>query len=404
MAEINFFWDPLSDNILQERNDVGVVTGAYTIEPSSNGNVINQSRSGVDSQFHFDAEGSALTVTDIGQAITDTRAYTAFGETTETAGSTSILYDYLGQHGAIRAAHATIELPGRSNYRPELGRWMSLQPTRPATLSVHASAYAVDQRFRFSASFAPDPSSRSSGQTDCLPHIPPAERIPNNCGAAFHGRDTLEDSRMCSTVERFVGGNKANALCRACSHADLIDLVTKTRCCHLLVNGHRGNAAGSGYENGGGIVNYGCRDHYGDLRCPRNCPCGKERGPRDACAIFPDSAFEDSLSKVFKETNGCPACMITIHSCGSGVYAGPLVDIARHTSCIVCGYASEGCPQVDDVPSNPTEDERYRCVNKHGQQVGGTDGLRFCGDRRGNPPGLNRPKEKCTRVPGPILF
>jgi hypothetical protein len=33
MPEINFFWDPLSDNILQERDETGAVTAEYTAEP-----------------------------------------------------------------------------------------------------------------------------------------------------------------------------------------------------------------------------------------------------------------------------------------------------------------------------------------------------------------------------------
>jgi hypothetical protein len=33
MPEINFFWDPLSGNILQERDETGAVTAEYTAEP-----------------------------------------------------------------------------------------------------------------------------------------------------------------------------------------------------------------------------------------------------------------------------------------------------------------------------------------------------------------------------------
>jgi len=47
MPEINFFWDPLSDNILQERDAIGALTGEYTTELGLYGNVISQNRSGV---------------------------------------------------------------------------------------------------------------------------------------------------------------------------------------------------------------------------------------------------------------------------------------------------------------------------------------------------------------------
>jgi hypothetical protein len=46
MPEINFFWDPLSDNILQERDETGAVTAEYTAEPGLYGNIISQNRSG----------------------------------------------------------------------------------------------------------------------------------------------------------------------------------------------------------------------------------------------------------------------------------------------------------------------------------------------------------------------
>ena len=37
----------------------------------------------MESQFHYDAQGSTLAVTDDNQTVTDTFAYSAFGEVTE---------------------------------------------------------------------------------------------------------------------------------------------------------------------------------------------------------------------------------------------------------------------------------------------------------------------------------
>ena len=74
MPEINFFWDPLSDNILQERDETGAVTAEYTAEPGLYGNIISQNRGGAESQFHYDAQGSTLAVTDDNQNVTDTFA------------------------------------------------------------------------------------------------------------------------------------------------------------------------------------------------------------------------------------------------------------------------------------------------------------------------------------------
>jgi YD repeat-containing protein len=44
----------------------------------------------VESQFHYDAQGSTLAVTDDDQNVTDTFAYTAFGEVTERTGTTEV--------------------------------------------------------------------------------------------------------------------------------------------------------------------------------------------------------------------------------------------------------------------------------------------------------------------------
>jgi hypothetical protein len=83
VAKTCFFWDELEDNIVEEFDDAGSTIADYTTEPDHFGNVISQHRSGQSSFFHFDALGSTLAVTDEDQNVADTRAYSAFGETTE---------------------------------------------------------------------------------------------------------------------------------------------------------------------------------------------------------------------------------------------------------------------------------------------------------------------------------
>ena len=102
MPETNFFWDPLSDNILQERDETGTVTAEYTTEPGLYGNLISQNRGGVESQYHFDPQGSTLALTDDNQQVTDTYAYSAFGEVTEHTGSTINPFQYIGKMGYYR--------------------------------------------------------------------------------------------------------------------------------------------------------------------------------------------------------------------------------------------------------------------------------------------------------------
>lgn len=139
MPETNFFWDPLSDNILQERGETGAITAEYTTEPGLCGNLISQNRGGVESQYHFDALGSTLALTDDNQQITDTEAYTALGEVTEHTGSTVNPFQYVGRNEYHRD-EATLDTSVRKTFLDVgEGRWQST-----ARLAVHANlnAYA----------------------------------------------------------------------------------------------------------------------------------------------------------------------------------------------------------------------------------------------------------------------
>ena len=126
MPETNFFWDPLSDNILQERDETGAVTAEYTTEPGLYGNLISQNRVGVESQYHFDALGSTLALTDDNQQVTDTYAYSAFGEVTEQTGSTVNWFQYIGQKGYYRDGVTGENLVRRRLLSAITGRWSSI--------------------------------------------------------------------------------------------------------------------------------------------------------------------------------------------------------------------------------------------------------------------------------------
>jgi RHS repeat-associated protein len=138
VAKTYLFWDPLSDNILQERDETGAVTAEYTTEPGLYGNVISQNRGGVESQFHYDAQGSTLAVTDDNQNVTDTRAYSAFGETTESTGTTEVPFQYIGQKGYYRDSLTGQYLVRRRPYEAVRARWISQDPVG---LSAHANAF-----------------------------------------------------------------------------------------------------------------------------------------------------------------------------------------------------------------------------------------------------------------------
>jgi RHS repeat-associated protein len=128
MSEINFFWDPLSDNILQERDETGSVTAEYTAEPGLYGNIISQNRGGVESQFHYDAQGSTLAVTDDNQNATDTFAYTAFGEVTERTGNTEVPFQYIGQKAYYTDSLTGQIMARRRRYAPAHARWTVRDP------------------------------------------------------------------------------------------------------------------------------------------------------------------------------------------------------------------------------------------------------------------------------------
>jgi hypothetical protein len=118
VARTYLFWEPLSDNILQERDEAGVLVAVYTTEPTQYGNLINQDHSGVESHLHRDAAGSTLALTDPNQQLTDTAAYSAFGESTENTGITQCSYQYIGSKGYSHDAITRDVFVRRRHYDP----------------------------------------------------------------------------------------------------------------------------------------------------------------------------------------------------------------------------------------------------------------------------------------------
>jgi hypothetical protein len=126
VAKTYLFWEPLSDNILQERDEAGALVAEYTTEPELYGNVISQSRGGVESQFHYDAVGSTLAVTDASQHVTDSFAYTAFGEVGVRTGTTDFTAQYIGRAGYTQYTVKGQYLARTRPYEATSGRWATL--------------------------------------------------------------------------------------------------------------------------------------------------------------------------------------------------------------------------------------------------------------------------------------
>jgi RHS repeat-associated protein len=139
MPVVNYLWDTVEDNIVEEFDDAGNSIADYTTEPDLFGNVISQHRSAQSSFFHYDALGSALGVTDEAQNVTDTFAYTAFGGVTERAGTTESRLQYVGRkqyYWDSQLQHISVR---RRHYDPMQLRWLSTDPLGDTSGYVYVS-------------------------------------------------------------------------------------------------------------------------------------------------------------------------------------------------------------------------------------------------------------------------
>jgi RHS repeat-associated protein len=166
MPVVNYDWDELEDNIVEEYDDAGATIADYTTEPDHFGNVISQHRGGQSSFFHYDGQGSTLAVTDEDQNVTDTRAYSAFGETAESAGDALVPFQYSGQKGYYRDGLTGQYLVRRRPYEPAKGRWSSPDPVPLRFASVNKYEYGSN-----AVLMATDPSGLIVADIGCHYHI-----------------------------------------------------------------------------------------------------------------------------------------------------------------------------------------------------------------------------------------
>jgi RHS repeat-associated protein len=135
MPIVNYLWNPLNDNIIREFDDSGTVIAEYTTESNMFGNVVSQRRNGQDSVYHYDGQGSTLALTDANGNITDTYAYSAFGEVTAQTGSTVNPFQFLGRKGYYHDFEAgDVDVRWRS-LSTRQGRWISVDPLISDTLN-----------------------------------------------------------------------------------------------------------------------------------------------------------------------------------------------------------------------------------------------------------------------------
>ena len=200
MVAVNYDWDDIEDNIVEEYDDAGSPVAEYTTELGLYGNLISQDRQGLPSQYHFDAVGSTIALTDVSQQVTGSVAYTGFGKTSEQTGSAVSSFSYVGRKGYFaNESLAEYRVRARS-YVPRLTRWLSADPLIPvvATLlrRVHAYRYVHNTPITIQ-----DP----SGLLIPPPEPPRSPDQPNVIINRFGCRMTVGDYIVFEEVPR--GGN-----------------------------------------------------------------------------------------------------------------------------------------------------------------------------------------------------
>ena len=133
-----YLWDPVEDNIVKEFDDAGATVAIYTTEPYLYGDVISQRRGAQSSFYHYDGQGSTTSLTDSAGTISNNYAYTAFGETTEQAGSTANPFEYLGQKGYYRLGLIFEWIVRQRALSASVGRWLSPDPVKAWSYYTYA--------------------------------------------------------------------------------------------------------------------------------------------------------------------------------------------------------------------------------------------------------------------------
>ena len=107
--------------MIAETDNVGTVQRSYVY---GYGLVEQIDSANLASYYHFDPTGSTLALTNGSGVVTDTYAYTPFGETTAN-GSTVNPFRYVGKLGVMDDGNGMLYMRARY-YRPDVARFMSL--------------------------------------------------------------------------------------------------------------------------------------------------------------------------------------------------------------------------------------------------------------------------------------
>ncbi|WP_417381781.1 RHS repeat domain-containing protein [Gimesia sp.] len=126
MTVTNYLWD--QDSYLEEYDDVGTTTAAYSNEPTIFGMVVSQQRSTSTSFYHYDAQGSTHQLTDQNENVTDTFLYDAWGNDIARTGTTIAPFRFIGNLGYYFDEEVLSYYVRARVYQPMIGRWLSVDP------------------------------------------------------------------------------------------------------------------------------------------------------------------------------------------------------------------------------------------------------------------------------------
>jgi RHS repeat-associated protein len=145
MPTQHFVWDHLSDNILQERDENGAVNVEYTAEPDLHGSIISESRGGAHYHHHYDGNGNTVAMTDANQNVTDSFAYSAFGEVTQRTGTIPTAIQFGGEHGYHTDGMSGAVTVRRRTLVPAIARWISRHRSSHTNLYAYSRNNPVNQ-------------------------------------------------------------------------------------------------------------------------------------------------------------------------------------------------------------------------------------------------------------------
>lgn len=136
MAKTQYSWNPFTDSVIEETDGVANVTATYTNKPLPFGPLVSQTRSGTDSQFHFDATGSTRVLTDALQQVNSSFTFDSSGTLLHASGNTDVHFLWNSRLGYSYSFAASAYYVRARSYSPSVARWTSrdalwldIQPT-----------------------------------------------------------------------------------------------------------------------------------------------------------------------------------------------------------------------------------------------------------------------------------